>query len=135
MRQPVLLCYNLREEVFKKVRLAAMRFKIRVRPVSPSEYGETLAALCGMEPPAGLPAPGAFEDEMLVMAHLSSLQASQFLQALRRLGVPPIALKAMLTPTNSAWNSLTLHGELSSEHAALEAGKQAVHPAPDAPAE
>ena len=49
--------------------------------------------------------------------------------------MPPIALKAILTPTNSAWNSLTLHGELSSEHAALEAGKQAVHPAPDAPAE
>ena len=122
MRQPVLLCYNLKEEAFKKVRLAAMRFKIRVRPVAPSEYGETLAALCGMEPPAGLPAPGAFEDEMLVMAHLSSLQASQFLQSLRRLGVPPIALK----------NSLTLHGELSSEHAALEAGKKAVHPAPDA---
>ena len=74
MRQPVLLCYNLREEVFKKVRLAAMRFKIRVRPVSPSEYGETLAALCGMEPPKGVPAPGDFEDAMLVMAHLSSLR-------------------------------------------------------------
>ena len=127
MGQPVLLCYNLREEAFKKVRLAAMRFKIRVRPVSPSEYGETLAALCGMEPPKGVPAPGDFEDAMLVMAHLSSLQASQFLQSLRRLGVPPIALKAMLTPTNSAWNPLTLHGELSSEHAALEAGKKAVH--------
>lgn len=135
MRQPVLLCYNLKDESFRKVRLAAMRFKIRIRPVSPSEYGETLAALCGMEPPAGLPAPGTFADEMLVMAHLSSLQASQFLQSLRRLGVPPIALKAMLTPTNCAWNSLTLHNEISSEHAALEAGKQAVHSAPDTSAE
>ena len=135
MRQPVLLCYNLKDESFRKVRLAAMRFKIRIRPVSPSEYGETLAALCGMEPPAGLPAPGAFADEMLVMAHLSSLQASQFLQSLRRLGVPPIALKAMLTPTNCAWNSLMLHNEISSEHAALEAGKQAVHSAPDTSAE
>ena len=94
MRQPVLLCYNLKDESFRKVRLAAMRFKIRIRPVPPAEYGETLAALCGMEPPAGLPAPGTFADEMLVMAHLSSLQASQFLQSLRRLGVPPIALKA-----------------------------------------
>lgn len=89
MRQPVLLCYNLKDESFRKVRLAAMRFKIRIRPVPPAEYGETLAALCGMEPPAGLPAPGTFADEMLVMAHLSSLQASQFLQSLRRLGVPP----------------------------------------------
>ena len=70
MRQPVLLCYNLKDESFRKVRLAAMRFKIRIRPVSPSEYGETLAALCGMEPPAGPPAPGTFADEMLVMAHL-----------------------------------------------------------------
>ena len=135
MRQPVLLCYNLKDDAFKIVRLAAMRFKIRVRPVPRSEYGETLAALCGMEPPKGLPVPGDFEDTMLVMAHLSSLQASQFLQALRRLGVPPIALKAMLTPTNSAWNSFTLHSELSSEHAALEAGKQAVHPASDVSAE
>ena len=126
MRQPVLLCYNLKDESFRKVRLAAMRFKIRIRPVSPSEYGETLAALCGMEPPAGLPAPGTFADEM---------QASQFLQSRRRLGVPPIALKAMLTPTNCEWNSLTLHNEISSEHAALEAGKQAVHSAPDTSAE
>lgn len=60
MRQPVLLCYNLKDESFRKVRLAAMRFKIRIRPVSPSEYGETLAALCGMgaaSGPARHPAP------------------------------------------------------------------------------
>ena len=136
MTQPVLLCYNLSGEKMQKIRLAAMRLKIRVRPVEKDEYAQTVAALCGLEEKTDAGYVGAgFEDEMLVMAHLSSLQASQFLQSLRRLGVPPIALKAMLTPTNCEWNSLTLHNEISSEHAALEAGKQAVHSAPDTSAE
>ena len=103
-----------------------MRFKIRIRPVSPSEYGETLAALCGMEPPAGLPAPGTFADEMLVMAI--------FFPA--GIPVPAIPAPAGRAPHRAEshahahqlrMDSLTLHNEISSEHAALEAGKQAVH--------
>mgnify|MGYP001566440801 FL=1 len=37
MKQPVLLCYNLSGEKMQKIRLAAMRLKIRVRPVEKDE--------------------------------------------------------------------------------------------------
>ncbi|MFR2020926.1 MAG: hypothetical protein ACLS6G_10695 [Christensenellales bacterium] len=49
MKQPVLLCYNLTGEKMQKIRLAAMRLKIRVRPVEKAEYAQTIAALCGAE--------------------------------------------------------------------------------------
>ena len=49
MKQAVLLCYNLKPEKAQKIRLAAMRLKIRVRPIAREEYGQTLAALCGLE--------------------------------------------------------------------------------------
>mgnify|MGYP007077069941 CR=1 FL=1 len=49
MKQPVLLCYNLTGEKMQKIRLAAMRLKIRVRPVEKAEYAQTIAALCGAD--------------------------------------------------------------------------------------
>ena len=41
MKQPVLLCYNLSGEKMQKIRLAAMRLKIRVRPVEKDEYAQS----------------------------------------------------------------------------------------------
>ena len=77
---------------------------------------------------AGRPAaPGAFADEMLVMAHLSSLQASQFLQSLRRLGVPPIALKAMLTPTKPSGIRARCMRNCAKSAEAISHGAASVH--------
>ena len=50
MKQPILLCYNLEGERLNRIRLAAMRLKIRVRPVKKEEYGKALGALCGLFP-------------------------------------------------------------------------------------
>jgi hypothetical protein len=35
--------------------------------------------------------------------------------------IAPVALKAVLTETNSAWDSLKLYAEISAEHAAMTA--------------
>lgn len=132
MKQPVLLCYNLEKEKYGKVRLVAMRFKIRMRPVSREEYGQPLAALCGGEGDAASPGAEPFQDEMLVMAYFPQTLVMQFLQALRKTGAAPAALKAVLTPANAGWSSTALHGELCKERQALENGGRAVHAA-DAP--
>ena len=87
MKQPVLLCYNLTGEKMQKIRLAAMRLKIRVRPVEKAE----------------------------------------FLGLFRRMGIAPVALKAMLTPTNAAWDSEKLHEELAGEHRAMTSGEGKRH--------
>ena len=137
MSRPLVLMYNIGNPKATKIRVLCMKLHIGFKDVLAPAWLQPIGALAGVLPESETPSesPATFADEMLVMAHLSSLQASQFLQSLRRLGVPPIALKAMLTPTNCEWNSLTLHNEISSEHAALEAGKQAVHSAPDTSAE
>ena len=106
MKQPVLLCYNLTGEKMQKIRLAAMRLKIRVRPVEKAEYAQTIAALCGAEDAREAAYTGAgFEDEMLVMANFPAGMMNTFLGLFRRMGIAPVALKAMLTPTNAAWDS------------------------------
>lgn len=128
MKQPVVLCYNLPEETFRKLRLAAMRFKIRVRSVKPCEYMLTLQELC--EKPAmenGEIPQDAFTDEMLVMAYFPAALPGPFLQLTRKNGIPSIALKAILTPTNSEWNSITLHDEISKEREAILSGQGDVH--------
>lgn len=124
MKQPVLLCYNLSGEKMQKIRLAAMRLKIRVRPVEEDEYAQTVAALCGLEEKTDAAYVGAgFEDEMLVMANFPAGMMNAFLGLFRRMGIAPVALKAMLTPTNAAWDSEKLHAEIAGEHQAMMNGK------------
>lgn len=128
MKQPVLLCYNLSGEKMQKIRLAAMRLKIRVRPVEKDEYAQTVAALCGLEEKTDAAYVGAgFEDEMLVMANFPAGMMNTFLGLFRRMGIAPVALKAMLTPTNAAWNSEKLHAEIAGEHQAMMNGKEKRH--------
>ena len=128
MKQAVLLCYNLAPEKAQKIRLAAMRLKIRVRPVAEEEYGQTLAALCGMEETTDAAYGGAgFEDEMLVMANFPTAMMNTFLGLFRRMGIAPVALKAILTPTNAQWDSEKLHAEIASEHEAMMKGNGAAH--------
>ena len=128
MKQPVLLCYNLSGEKMQKIRLAAMRLKIRVRPVEEDEYAQTVAALCGLEEKTDAAYVGAgFEDEMLVMANFPAGMMNPFLGLFRRMGIAPVSLKAMLTPTNAAWNSEKLHAEIADEHQAMMNGKEKRH--------
>ena len=128
MKQPVLLCYNLDTETARKVRLCAMRFQVRFCPVTQEQYGQSIGSLCGLSPVEEKPVSGiAFSDPMLVMAFFPGQLISLFLQALRKAAVPPIALKAMLTDTNAAWDSFTLHQELCRERDAMQAGASAVH--------
>lgn len=128
MKQPVLLCYNLSGEKMQKIRLAAMRLRIRIRPVEKNEYAQTIAALCGLEEKNDAAYAGAgFEDEMLVMANFPAGMMNTFLGLFRRMGIAPVALKAMLTPTNAAWDSEKLHEEIAGEHQAMMSGEAKLH--------
>ena len=129
MKQPLLLCYNLSPDRLKKISLAAMRFRIRVLAVKPEQYGAALSQLCGLaetgDPPAESP---AFCDEMLVMAHFPPGLMEQLLAFMRRAAIAPVALKAVLTPTNMHWHSGQLHDELLKERQAIAQGEKAAHP-------
>ena len=137
MKQPVLLMYNLSGERARAISMAAMRLKIRVRRVEPEEYGLPLAILCGLEEASAESARAVqpFEDEMLVMALFPAGMMNAFLQGMRRMGTAPVALKAVLTPTNAAWDSVRLREELAREREAIYAGASAAHGASQGPEE
>ena len=130
MKQPVLLTYNLHGDKSSQIKLLCMKLMIRLRPVKPEEYGQTLIVLCGAAPSADIASPAdvpTFEDEMLVLANFTSAQISEFLAGFRAAKIAPVALKAVLTETNQHWNAATLHQQLVEEHEALSKGMPPAH--------
>ena len=126
MKPPVLLTYNLRGERAAKIRMVAMRFRVRLRAVEKREYARPLGELVESGPDGDWNGE-AFDEEMLVMAHFPPALMQAFLQGLRRAGVRPGGLKAMLTPTNAQWDSRALHAELCKEREAISQGAASVH--------
>ena len=122
---PSILLYNLNGDKGRRLRLLAMRLRVRLQEVSPAEYGETLAALTGRAERTGAPCDAPFDDEMLVFVDFDNGLLNRFLNETRKAKIPPVALKAVLTPTNMQWNSLQLHEEIGKEHAAMHRGQSA----------
>ena len=124
MRETVLL-YNFTDsERLMKVRQALMPLGFRLKAVEKRDYGKPIGMLAGVkgmeetgaeEPYAG---PG-FDDEMAVLAGLTSGQVDAFIVALRKKGVGRIDYKAILTPYNKDWDSVTLYREIKKEHEAM----------------
>ena len=129
MKQPVLLTFNIPEAVTAKLRLICMRFAIRFQPVPEADWHRSIGALCGyaadeaVEPDA--PDAPPLDSPMLVMALFPAGLPQQFLQALKRPKLPPIPLKAILTPTNALWTPTHLHAELTKEREAIASGRKA----------
>ncbi len=123
---PLALVYNVEENRKRQIELLAARLGIRLRAVSPGEYGKPVGALCGLEEDGG-GATGlwnAFDEEMMVMAFFTEELLHGFLDSFRLAGVPSVRLKAMLTETNRRWNSCELRAELLREEAAFRAMKE-----------
>ena len=123
MRQTV-LCYNLKGT--KKGRKLAMIFSylgFKVRHILPEEYHIPVGELAegktdeetkseetdGEEP---------FTDEMRILCPASeaSLDKALFMMRKEKVQVP---LKAVLTPSNQEWDSVSLHDEILKEHKAM----------------
>jgi hypothetical protein len=117
----VLLSYNLNDQRACWVDEAARRLGFNHRQVQPAEYGVPLLSLVvGLE--KGTIAPSAentapLEGEMLVLARFPPAMTNAFLDAFRQDGIPSVRLKAMLTETNSQWDSVYLYRELQQEAA------------------
>ena len=56
-----------------------------------------------------------------VFCFCTSSQLDRILRALRVPGVPPLPLKASMTPTNSTWTLQKLYEEVCSEHKLMHA--------------
>lgn len=123
MAVETVLMYNCNDEQWAKLRQIFLMLRVRIRPVEADQYGLTLEELLGRSEEKA-PVEEEFSDPMLVFCNLPHEKLDHLLTAMGRAGLPRIALKAMLTPTNRTWTSQQLWTELRREHEAMQAQRQ-----------
>lgn len=113
------LLYNCKGSEFQKLRQIFMMLRVRMIPVEPEQYGLTLERLLQGDR-SQLPVGESFHEPMLVFCGIGDQKLDQILMTMRRAKLPPIGLKAMLTPHNVQWNSQQLWTELAQEREAMK---------------
>ena len=104
MAVETVLMYNCNGEQWAKLRQIFLMLRVRIRPVEADQYGLTLEDLLGRSEEEAT-VEEEFSDPMLVFCNLPHEKLDHLLTAMGRAGLPRIALKAMLTPTNRTWTS------------------------------
>ena len=123
--RPTILTFNLNENRLSRLRFLCMKLGLAVRPVPAEDFCQPISALCGLSAPAEAAPAEAFPEEMLLFCHMDNAQVNRFLQPARQLRFAPVALTAVLTPTNAAWTPVQLCAELKDERAAVMQGEAA----------
>ena len=118
--QPTALLYNFNDpERLRQIRRYLNRQKVKTRIITAPEFLHPLGYLFeipGFQPSSRFNLGSNFTDEMIVLKDFSSKQMDDFLAFFRENQIPPVALKAMLTPVTPHWSSVQLHDELLTEH-------------------
>ena len=116
--QPTLCCWNFTSKRLQALQQICKGLHVRLRIVGPGDVTLSLARLPQTAPAVSL-APMPFPDEMLLLVAFSDALVDSLLAGLRTEGLAPVRYKAILTPFNMGWNSLTLWRELAAEDAAI----------------
>ena len=120
--RPTILTFNLSDARLSKLRFLCMKLGLMVKPVPAEDCCQPISALCGLSDPADAAPAEAFSEEMLVFCHMDNAAVNRFLQTAKQMRFAPVALKAILTPTNAAWTPAQLCAELRDERAAVMQG-------------
>lgn len=121
MKETILL-FGFDEKKKAEIKRALLPLKMKIKVVEPEDYHQQVGYLAGnkeISPKENTDKSKIeeFEQEMMVMAWVSSGQVDQVLQAMRRQGIGRISYKAVLTQQNQYWDCVTLYEELKKEHA------------------
>ena len=117
-----ILTFNLTDARLSKLRFLCMKLGLMVKPVPAEDCCQPISALCGLSERADAAPTEAFPEEMLVFCHMDNAAVNRFLQTAKQMRFAPVALKAILTPTNAAWTPAQLCAELKDERAAVMQG-------------
>lgn len=145
----VLLLYRFRDtEIGRQLRAVAARMGIMCKVVEEEQTEETLGALLklpGFASGSGSGKGGASEQDnasvqndkadrpepkpeltrqVMIMHGFTNQRLGEFLQNMRKAGMPLIPLKAIVTPQNVSWTFRTLYEELEKEHEAVQKSRE-----------
>ena len=120
--KPTILNFNLTEVRLSKLRFLCMKLGFAVKAVPAEAFCQPISALCGLSDPVEAAPTEAFPEEMLIFCHMDNAQVNRFLQTAKQMRFAPVALKAILTPTNAQWTPVQLCQELKDERAAVMQG-------------
>ena len=124
MPGPTVLCFRMEPQRQTRLAFVCAGLGIALKEPPEGEWGQTLGALWGLDRPERRPGPaGLPPEEMIVFCGLTEAQLDAFLARWRQTGLPPIRLKAVLTPTNRGWTPAMLQAQLSEEAAAFRRRK------------
>lgn len=109
-----------------KLKGVLVQMGIRIKNISPDQAGQTIGYLAGYDGFEEEKTSGSLviPEEVLVMKNFTSRRIDELLAGLRRAGVPRIALKAVITETNTSWRFYDLYLELKKEHEVMSAKEQ-----------
>jgi hypothetical protein len=102
----------------KQISQVCLPLRISCVPVSVADTLQPLGAVAQLPGYPRHPVPPfapSLTEEMAVFSGFRQAEIFSLLEALRRAGVQVPRLKAMLTPSNAAWDALTLQRELMEE--------------------
>lgn len=119
MKETILL-FGFDEKKKAEMKRALLPLKMKIKVVESEDYHQQIGYLAGNKeilPKENTEKKEEFEQEMMVMAWVSSGQVDQVLQAMRKQGIGRISYKAVLTQQNQYWDCVTLYEELKKEHA------------------
>lgn len=117
-----ILLFGVSTQKDRAVRVAAEKIGVDVTTVNRRDYGQkigTLAEISGFHKNGKIYSGPDFAMEMLVFSGMDSQQVDAFLAEYKATGLPPVALKAIVTPYNVSWTADALLRELMKEHIQL----------------
>ena len=120
--RPTIYTFNLNENRLTKLRFICFKLGLLVSPVPPERFDHHIASLIGLCEPENEASANTFDDEMLLFHNLSDYQLNTFLATCKQQRFAPVALKAIVTPDNTAWTAVELHAELWQERQAVMQG-------------
>ena len=106
----VILLYHIEKTKEMQIRQLCKRLFITVKTVQRTDYSQSLGYLAGV---AGFARKNAV---YLGFSGMTSEQIDLFLAEYRKMGISPIACKAVTTPVNIFWDAGNLAEELLKEH-------------------
>lgn len=114
-----ILLFHVEQKKAGQIERVCQNLGICISKIKPSSYSQKLgylAGISGFNRRNTVYSGSDFPSEMMVFSGMDSDMLDHFLDEYKKASIPPIGLKAVLTPHNIFWSAKELYQELFKEH-------------------